>query len=166
MLASRDRLISTLAGDERTAERIAAAQRLGDAALRETLVGETVAQSSAALRGYLRRRLGPLREESLLLVYLDANGVFLAEDFFPGQHRSGISIPARVAIRRAFDLDARRIILAHNHPSGLARPSPEDIAATRSFARMLRALEILLDDHLIVSDRTVESMREGGHLPA
>ena len=64
----------------------------------------------------------------------------------------------------ALRLDARGIILAHNHPSGECRPSGCDIAATHQLAAVASALDIELIDHLIFTHEAVYSMRAGGLL--
>lgn len=96
------------------------------------------------------------------MIYLTADALYIAEDRYHGGHRARASLPVRAPVRRAFDLDARRVILAHNHPSGRSEPSPADIAATRRFKDVVEALEIHLDDHCVVSCGKVVSMRERG----
>ena len=49
-------------------------------------------------------------------------------------------------------VNASTVVLAHNHPSGLAVPSAEDIQTTRQIAQALRAVEIALADHIVVAD--------------
>ena len=56
------------------------------------------------------------------------------------------------------------MVLAHNHVSGLAVPSAEDIMTTKQLARSLRLVGILLYDHFIVADGDMVSMRESGYL--
>lgn len=103
-----------------------------------------------------------MREECVLVFYLTQDGLYIAEDRYHSGHRARASLPLRAPVRRAFDLDARRLILAHNHPSGSHEPSTSDIAATRRFRSVVEALEIHLDDHCIVSRGKVVSMRERG----
>jgi len=57
------------------------------------------------------------------------------------------------------------ILLAHNHPGGTLRPSQQDITCTMRLFKMLEALQIPLVDHVIVSNRTVVSMRLSGFIP-
>lgn len=70
----------------------------------------------------------------------------------------------RDLVRQALRLDAARLILAHNHPSGNAEPSPADLAFTRTLARVLAPLEIALVDHLIVTPSAITSLRDRGLL--
>lgn len=75
-----------------------------------------------------------------------------------------LSVRMRENFGEALRLDARELILAHNHPSGQCRPSSCDMTATRRLAEVARALDIVLIDHLILTDEAVYSMRAGGLL--
>ncbi|RLE29730.1 hypothetical protein DRJ27_04225, partial [Candidatus Acetothermia bacterium] len=59
---------------------------------------------------------------------------------------------------------AAAVILAHNHPSGLLEPTPEDLEVTRQLAEAGRILGIQVLDHVIVSRRGFLSLREQGYL--
>lgn len=74
------------------------------------------------------------------------------------------SITTRKVMETALALNASVVVLAHNHTSGLALPSTEDVATTRQLARSLRQVGILLYDHFIVVDGDMVSMRESGYL--
>lgn len=77
---------------------------------------------------------------------------------------SALSLRMREIFGEALRLDARGMILAHNHPSGHCHPSGCYIAATRRLAEVAQALDIVLIDHLIFTDEAVYSMRAGGLL--
>ncbi|PNU05358.1 DNA repair protein RadC [Novosphingobium guangzhouense] len=141
---------------------IIAARRLAEAASREAMLGLPLDTGATEFRRYLVDRLGRRREECVLVVYLNGERVYIAEDFYAGGKRAECLIPLRRTIRRAFDLDARRIVLAHNHPSGAALPSSDDITATTRFRQVCEPLEIRLDDHCIVTSNAVASMKMMG----
>ncbi|WP_269085127.1 JAB domain-containing protein [Novosphingobium barchaimii] len=166
--ASTEALVEALAdaGERRTeiAAAIVGARRLAEAASRETLLGVPIETSAPAFRRYLVNRLGSRREECVMVVFFTDEGLYIAEDLYGGGQRSEIRIPLRRTVRRAFDLDARRLIIAHNHPSGVPRASASDIAATRRFREVVEALEIRLDDHCIVAGNCVASMHAMGLL--
>src|SRR3546814_8568098 len=61
-----------------------------------------------------------------------------------------LAIYPRTIFRRALELNAAAIILIHNHPSGDARPSEEDIAVTRKLDQIGRALGVEIFDHIVV----------------
>ena len=59
--------------------------------------------------------------------------------------------------------NATSVVLAHNHPSGIAIPSEEDVQTTRRIAAALQAVEVHLVDHIIVADDDYVSMAQSGH---
>ena len=96
--------------------------------------------------------------ESVFLLCLDAKCKVLAcKEVGEGSVNStGISI--RKIVETAIGVNATTVVLAHNHPSGLALPSSEDIQVTRRIAQALHAVEITLADHIIVADGDYVSM--------
>lgn len=62
------------------------------------------------------------------------------------------SIAARKVVKAALDANATSVVLAHNHPSGLALPSPEDRQTTLVLKAALEAVGIVLPNHIIVAD--------------
>ena len=75
-----------------------------------------------------------------------------------------LSVRMRDVFSKALSLDASGIIIAHNHPSGMCRPSQRDIDATHRLNTVANALDIDLLDHLIFTHDAVYSMRAGGKL--
>ncbi len=90
--------------------------------------------------------------ETVFLLCLDAKcKVLCCKELGEGSVNStGLSI--RRVVETALGVNASSVVLAHNHPSGLAIPSPEDIQTTRRIAMALQAVEITLVDHIIVAD--------------
>lgn len=168
--ASLDALVDALAeagselgeGRAAVASAIVAARRLSEAATREVLLGQPTDTGTLAFRQYLVSRLGSRREECVMVLFFTGDGLYIAEDLYVGGRRAEIRIPLRRTVRRAFDLDARRLVIAHNHPSGIPQPSAADIAATGHFREVIEALEIGLDDHCVVAGNCVVSMRAMG----
>ena len=71
-------------------------------------------------------------------------------------------VPIRKIVEMAMGYNASSVVLAHNHPSGLAIPSPDDIHTTRRVAAALDAVEISLADHIIVADEEFVSLAQSG----
>ena len=74
------------------------------------------------------------------------------------------SIAARKVVKAALDANATSVVLSHNHPSGLALPSPEDRQTTLALKAALEAVGIVLADHIIVADDDFVSLRDDGIL--
>ena len=73
-----------------------------------------------------------------------------------------VAVAAREVYAPALELRAAAIVLAHNHPTGIAEPSPEDIAFTRLMGRAGMILGVRLLDHVVVARRGYFSFREAG----
>ena len=78
----------------------------------------------------------------------------------------GTDIGVRQIASAALALNATAVVLAHNHPSGLATPSNEDISTTRYVHEVLKKLDITLYDHVILSDDDMVSLRDSGYFLA
>lgn len=124
------------------------------------------ARGAAALIAYLRSLVlaPPTDQERGHAIFLDPARAWLG-DAACGTGSSGqLHLRMRFLLGEALRLDAVGIILAHSHPSGVCRPSHCDITATHHLARVARALDITLIDHLIFTNDAVYSMRAGGLL--
>jgi DNA repair protein RadC len=75
-----------------------------------------------------------------------------------------VSVPVRKITHDALRMNARSIVLMHNHPSGDPQPSQSDIKQTRDIARILSPLGVDIDDHLIIAGDHQFSFREAGLL--
>ena len=102
------------------------------------------------------------RLETVFLLCLDAKcKVLCCKEVGEGSVNSaGISV--RRIVETALGANASSVVLAHNHPSGVALPSGEDIQTTRRIAMALSAVEITLVDHIVVADEDYVSMAQSG----
>ena len=73
------------------------------------------------------------------------------------------SISVRSIVEVALNTRATTVVLAHNHPSGVAVPSVEDVQTTRRIAAALQAVEVHLADHIVVSEGDYVSMVQSGY---
>lgn len=96
--------------------------------------------------------------------FLDAqNRVIAAEELFRGT-LTQTSVYPREVVKRSLARNAAAVILAHNHPSGVAEPSIQDQALTRSLAEALSLVDIKVLDHFIVAPGACLSFAERGLL--
>lgn len=90
--------------------------------------------------------------ETVFLLCLDAKcKVLCCRKVGEGSVNSA-NIPIRRIVEMALGANATTVVLAHNHPSGLAIPSADDIQTTYKIAKALESVEIILADHLVVSN--------------
>ncbi len=102
------------------------------------------------------------RNETVFLLCLDAKcKVLCCKEVGEGSVNSA-AIPIRRVVEMALAVNATSVVLAHNHPSGVAVPSDEDICTTRRLALALHAVEIQLVDHVVVADDDYVSMTQSG----
>lgn len=116
--------------------------------------------------GYLRRVVlqAPEHGERCHAVFMDTQRRYLCDEPVGRGDISCLTLRMRELFSRALAVEASAIIVAHNHPSGVCRPSQLDIDATRRLSGIAKALDIELLDHLIFTHNAVYSMRAGGNL--
>ena len=102
-------------------------------------------------------------KETVFLLCLDAKcKVLCCKEVGEGSVNSA-SVSIRKIVETALASNATTVILAHNHPSGVALPSEEDIQTTRRLAAALQAVEITLADHMVMADGDFVSMTQSGY---
>lgn len=100
--------------------------------------------------------------ETVFLLCMDAKcKVLCCKEVGEGSVNSA-SVPIRRIVQMALAVNATSVVLAHNHPSGLALPSDEDVQTTHQLATALNAVEIGLVDHIIVADEDYVSLLQSG----
>ena len=103
------------------------------------------------VRNWLRLRLAYLPQECFIALWLDAqNRLILSETLFTGT-LTQTSVYPREVVKTALQRNAAAVILAHNHPSGLAEPSHADQMLTTSLRQALAMVDVKLLDHFIVA---------------
>ena len=103
------------------------------------------------------------RDEMVYLLLLDAAGKVLNCKLIGHGSVNSANVPMRRVVQEALTSNASGVVLAHNHPSGVALPSKEDADLTARLRDTLDALQILLLDHIVVADDDFVSMRESGY---
>ena len=105
-----------------------------------------------------------LDHELFCCLFLDnRHRVICCEELFRGTI-NGASVHPREVVRRALEHNAAALILAHNHPSGVAEPSQADIQITHRLRDALALVDIRVLDHMIVGDGEISSLAERGEL--
>lgn len=131
----------------------------------EAVVGRRFAAAAPETCGYLRALLAAEPREALWGVFLDAAGVWVRDEEMGCGTVDHAPVYPREIAARALELDARGVVLAHNHPSGDPQPSAADIEVTGQVAAALRAVGVALVDHLVVGAYGLASFESLGLLP-
>lgn len=113
---------------------------------------------------YLLERYAGETHEILYQLCLDRKGKLLACKRLNEGGAASASLDVRKVVENAILTSASTVILAHNHPSGIALPSDEDCAATTLAIRALETIGVALADHIIVADGDFVSMGQSGYL--
>lgn len=137
-----------------------AISELSNRALEESLrTGQSLRQT-AKVKQYCVSQLAHLRIEHCIALFLDTQLQLIeCTEISRGTLNQTLVYPREV-VKTALKLHANAIIIAHNHPSGLAEPSQADIAMTRQLKQALALVDVRLLDHLIVGANDVTSLAE------
>ncbi|HET8700714.1 MAG TPA: DNA repair protein RadC [Nitrococcus sp.] len=123
--------------------------------------GETFT-SPEQTRRFLQARLRSYPYEVFSCLFLDNRNRLIAfEELFRGTIDAA-SVYPREVVRRALERNAAALIVAHNHPSGVAEPSRADTLLTKRLREALALIDIRLLDHFVVGDSEVISLAERG----
>jgi len=123
--------------------------------------GDTL-ENPDATREFLASRLRHLPYEVFACLFMDnRHRVIDFEELFRGTI-DGASVHPREVVRRALHHNAAAIILAHNHPSGVAEPSRADVQLTRRLVEALALVDVRILDHVVVGDGSGVSFAERG----
>lgn len=133
-------------------------------ALGEDMRESDALNSPAAVRRYLSLLLKDKPHEEFWAVYVDTqNRVIDTEMLFRGT-LSQTSVYPREVVKRALATNAAGIILAHNHPSGVAEPSQSDRLLTQVLKQALALVDVRILDHFVVAGTNGVSFAEMGYL--
>ncbi len=131
-------------------------------ALAQQLAAAPVFDSPGRVKDYLGLQLAGRQQEVFAVLFLDGQHRLLRlEEMFHGT-LTQTSVYPREVLRRALTLNAGAVVLAHNHPSGVAEPSRADEYLTQTLKTALQLIDVRVLDHIIVGQGQVVSMAERG----
>jgi DNA repair protein RadC len=147
---------------EATAKRVVAAMQLGRLAAAPSLVERPTIHSPADAAALVQYEMSSLDQEHLRVILLDTRTrvMDIVEVYKGSLNCSQVRVAELFA--EAVRRNACSIILVHNHPSGLADPSPDDVAVTRAIVQAGKLLDIECLDHIIVCQGRFASLKEKG----
>jgi DNA repair protein RadC len=150
-------------GDAKYAQ-LQAVVEMAQRCLREELGRRDVLTSPRQTRDYLGLRLHAHPHEVFACLFLDnRHRVIAYEELFRGTI-DGASVHPREVVRRALHHNAAALILAHNHPSGVAEPSQADRQITQRLQEALSLIDVRVLDHIVVGHNETRSLAEMGML--
>jgi DNA repair protein RadC len=157
------RRIKGLGGTAKRTE-VAAVMELARRAAAQQLKEREVFSSPDAVKHYMQMHLAHKPHEVFAVLFLDAQHRLIAmEELFRGT-LTQTSVYPREVVRRALQIEAAAVVLAHNHPSGTVQPSRADESLTQTLKSALALIDIRVLDHVIVAPGQSFSMAEKGLL--
>lgn len=143
---------------------LAAVIELARRALAQQIAAAPVFDRPQNVKDYLKLQLGGRGHETFAVLFLDAQQRLIKlEEMFRGSLTQTAVYPREI-VKRALELHAAAVVLAHNHPSGVAEPSRADEYLTQTLKSALALVDVRVLDHLIVGASDVVSFSERGML--
>lgn len=146
----------------RAAARIKLAQEVARRVLVRPLKQRTVLGAWTQVADHLRTAMVGAPREQFRVLYLDRRNRLIADEVMNEGTVCHAPVYPREVMRRALELHASGLVVAHNHPSGDPTPSAADVDMTRQLVDAARALAISLHDHVLIAGERAVSFRALG----
>ena len=143
---------------------IIAALELGRRRRIEEAVEKKKITSSSSVFEFLQPKLGELPHEEFYVLYLNNSNRILEDMQLSKGGITGTLVDVRLALKKAIEIGATSIILAHNHPSGNLTPSSADKQLTQKLKTASESLDIKVLDHIIITENSFFSFADEGIL--
>ena len=131
---------------------IVSALEIGRRRRNENPIEKSFIKSSNDAWGIIKGDLMDLSHEEFWVLFLKRNNELIKKEIISKGGVSGTVVDSKLIFKRALEETASGIILVHNHPSGNLTPSNDDIQLTKKIKNAGSSLDIMLIDHLIVTD--------------
>ncbi|MCC8398245.1 MAG: DNA repair protein RadC [Rickettsia endosymbiont of Labidopullus appendiculatus] len=119
--------------------------------LKQKVINQNVISSCSILIDYLKATMGNMKTEQFRILFLNKKNVLIADEVLSQGTIDQATIYPREIIKRALFNEAGAIILVHNHPSGVSKPSNTDIKLTHKIVETCANVNISVHDHVIIA---------------
>ncbi|WP_341748106.1 RadC family protein [Candidatus Tisiphia endosymbiont of Dascillus cervinus] len=119
--------------------------------LKQKVINQNVISSWNVLIYYLKATMGSMKTEQFRILFLNKKNVLIADEILSQGTIDQATIYPREIIKRALFNEAGAIILVHNHPSGISKPSNTDIELTHKIVETCANMNISVHDHVIIT---------------
>ena len=126
----------------------------------EAVSKATIFSSIEEIGTYLLGRFAGITEEQIAVVSLKSNGQFISYDVIGKGDISSVGVSTRKIIEILLQTKATTVIIAHNHPGGVALPSGPDLETTKNINAALKHIGVHLIDHIIIADDDFVSLAQ------
>lgn len=128
------------------------------------IVGGALLDSWQRIVDYCRMAMAHETVEQFRLLFLNRKNLLISEEVQQKGTIDHAPVYPREIVKRALEVGAGALVLAHNHPSGDPSPSKEDINMTRILVDICRPLGIVVHDHIVIGRNGVSSFKNMGLL--
>lgn len=160
--APHDRLCEVPGLKSATAVDLALVRAAADALARGAVAGKEILSSWSQVLDYCRTTMAFGEVEQFRILFLDKKNWLVRDEVQQSGTVDHTPVYPREVVKRALELGASALILAHNHPSGDPTPSRADIVMTNAIARAAHPLGVRVHDHVIVGRQGHASLRALG----
>ncbi|MDP6578042.1 MAG: DNA repair protein RadC [Candidatus Marinimicrobia bacterium] len=138
------------------------AQAVARRYLADRVIDQDFIRSSDEVLEYLRHNLRDKEREVFMVIYLNGRNQLMGmEELFEGTLTTSAVYPREV-VKRAIDHKAAALVFVHNHPSGNADPSQDDLTITKKLKEATAVIDVSVHDHLIISGNDIYSFADHG----
>ncbi len=130
--------------------------------LKEKLITGQIVESPNDIIDYLKHAIGSLKEEMFMALFLNSKNEIVADEIISEGIVNHAVVYPRKLFENALKHKATAIIIVHNHPGGVLKPSENDIKLTKNLVNTANSLSIKIHDHLIVTNKGYLSFYEKG----
>ena len=141
---------------------VAAVLEIARRVLAQQLAARPLFDAPQRVKDYLALHLRPLAHEAFAVLFLDTQHHLIAFEVMFHGTLTHTSVHPREIVKRALALNAGAVVLAHNHPSGVAEPSRADELVTQAVRAALQLVDVRVLDHLVVGSGSVLSFAQRG----
>lgn len=120
-------------------------------ALRQKVINKNIISSWSILIDYLKINMGNMQLEQFRVLFLNKKNILIADEVLSEGTIDQAIIYPREIVKRALLHEASAIILVHNHPSGIVKPSSADIELTDKIVKTCINMNITVHDHIIIA---------------
>ncbi|MBY0421884.1 MAG: DNA repair protein RadC [Parvularculaceae bacterium] len=159
-----ERLVETKGVSETVALEIKIVQAAALKLMQERVLNRTVIGNWNALLSYCRAAMADEQKEQFRILFLDKKNNLIADEVQQQGTVDHTPVYPREVVKRALELGASAIILAHNHPSGDPTPSRADVDMTNQIVRAAQTLGIAVHDHIVIGKAREASFKALGLL--
>lgn len=155
----RERLLSISGTNENLYINFAIIRELINRVLKQKIINKNIIASWGSLIDYLKVNMGNMRLEQFRVLFLNKKNILIADEVLSQGTIDQAAVYPREIIKRTLFNEASSIILVHNHPSGSAEPSKADIDMTNIIVDMCKTINIVVHDHVIISNNKYFSFK-------